>query len=379
MNWTVYNMLNNGWKNRSGRMALNPPRDLPSSGDSGITAIRLIDRTGGAVVGVFSETSRRQEHGSLAQVSRDRTVTVARGNGRNKVSEDPRGENDHGIFTNSKWKGKSASGLDWGIYNGDAIEILRGFPDQAVRCVVTSPPYFWLRDYGVAERQLGRESSVQEYVENLTEVMKEVHRILHKKGLLFLNLGDTYYSGKGESQSIDRKSTKRRFGIRAVDKSGGLGMGLSRKSLIGIPWRVAVSLAASGWTLRSSIIWHRENRLPEHVRDRPSRSYEYVFMFSKDRHYYFDKQPLIDQEVEEDMWTIAARPKNNGGLDTAPYPDPLVERCLEIGCVSGGLVLDPFVGGGTTVRVALEMGHPGVGIDLNPDFCQYAADRLRSI
>ncbi len=280
------------------------------------------------------------------------------------------------IFKNSRWEG-TVYDLNWGIYNGDAVEVLRDFPDQSVHCVVTSPPYFWLRDYG-AERQLGVENSVQEYVDNITKVMNEIYRILRKDGLLFLNLGDTYYSGKGESQGIDRKSTKRRFGIRAVDKSGGMGIGLSRKSLIGIPWRVAISLVASGWTLRSPIIWHRENRLPEPVRDRPSRSYEYVFMFSKDRYYYFNKQPLIDQKVEEDMWTIAARPKNNGRLDTAPYPDLLVRRCLEIGCKPSGLVLDPFLGGGTTIRVALELGHPAVGIDLNTNFCEYAASQLRS-
>ena len=158
-----------------------------------------------------------------------------------------------------------------------------------------------------------------------------------------------------------------------------MGIGLNRKSLIGVPWRVAINLTTKGWTLRSSIIWHRENRLPEPVRDRPSRSYEYVFMFSKNRYYYFDKTPLIEQKVEEDMWTIPARPKSTGGLETAPYPDLLVQRCLEIGCAPEGLVLDPFLGGGTTVRVALERGHPAVGIDLNADFCEYAANQLQSL
>lgn len=279
------------------------------------------------------------------------------------------------MFARSGWSG-DIDGLAWAIHIGDCAEVLGKFPEQSVDCVVTSPPYFWLRDYGV-ENQLGVEETVQEYVDKLTNVMSKVHRVLSKRGLLFLNLGDTYYSGKGQSQGIDKKSTKRRFGLRAVDKSGGLGIGLSRKSLIGIPWRVAVSLLSNGWALRSSIIWHRENRLPEPVRDRPSRSYEYVFMFSKGRHYYFNKQPLIDQAVEEDMWTIAARPRNNGGLDTAPYPDLLVQRCLEVGCVPKGLVLDPFLGGGTTIRVALARGHPAVGIDLNRTFCEYAASQMQ--
>lgn len=326
-------------------------------------------------MGIFSEGTRKHEPCPSTEASRGLRMNVRHTPVSIDAEEKCKVEKCRTIFANAKWKGVS-SGLNWGIYNGDAIEVLRDFPDQAVDCVVTSPPYFWLRDYGV-EHQLGVEESVQEYVDNLTEVMDEVRRILGKEGLLFLNLGDTYYSGKGQSQGEDKKSSKRRFGIRAVDRSGGLGIGLSRKSLIGIPWRVAISLATNGWVLRSSIIWHRENRLPEPVRDRPSRSYEYVFMFSKSRHYYFDKQPLIDKKVEEDMWTIAARPKNNGGLDTAPYPDSLVQRCLEVGCTPKGLVLDPFLGGGTTIRVALKMGHSGVGIDLNSDFCQYAAAQLQ--
>ena len=158
-----------------------------------------------------------------------------------------------------------------------------------------------------------------------------------------------------------------------------MGIGLQRKTQIGIPWRVALSLTARDWVLRSSIIWHRENRLPEHVEDRPSRSYEYVFMLAKERRYHFDKQPLISQKIEEDMWTIAAKPRRHNGLDTAPFPDELVNRCLKIGCAPGGLVLDPFVGGGTTARVALTLGHSAIGIDLNKAFCKYAADQLRSL
>lgn len=323
-----------------------------------------------------SRESYQEEYPVSIRSSEDQHTTKPHDQIRTRTKESMVEEKSDIIFKSSRWKG-TTGGLNWGIYNGNAVEILRDFPDRSVHCVVTSPPYFWLRDYGV-ERQIGVEDSVHEYVDNITEVMNEIRRILRKDGLLFLNLGDTYYSGKGESQGIDKKSTKRRFGIRAVDKSGGMGIGLSRKSLIGIPWRVAISLATSGWTLRSSIIWHRENRLPEPVHDRPSRSYEYVFMFSKDRYYYFNKQPLIDQKVEEDMWTIAARPKNNGRLDTAPYPDLLVHRCLEIGCRPNGLVLDPFLGGGTTIRVALRLGHPAVGIDLNTSFCEYAASELRS-
>lgn len=274
------------------------------------------------------------------------------------------------------WRGQTTFGKMWEIYCGGALEVLDALPSEYVNCIVTSPPYFWLRDYGV-QGQLGLEETVDEYVDALIAILNQARRVLTNDGLMFLNIGDTFYSGKGMSHGQDRKSTKRRFGLRAVDKSGGLGIGLQRKSLIGIPWRVAMKLAMQGWVLRTAIIWHRENCLPEHVKDRPSRSYEYVYMLAKSRFYYFNKQPLIDQKIEEDMWTIPAKPKARNGLDTAPFPDELVARCLEIGCPDGGRVLDPFSGSGTTVRVAAAMGRSAVGIELNQEFCDYAVAQMR--
>jgi hypothetical protein len=247
---------------------------------------------------------------------------------------------------------RSATEPEWRILNGPAKEALDLVEDVSVDCVVTSPPYFWLRDYKV-KGQIGLE------------------------GVLFLNLGDTYYSGKGEPHGKDKKSSKRRFGLRAVDKSGGLGIGLQRKSIIGIPWRVATAMCLDNWVLRSPIIWHRENCLTEPTaKDRPSRSYEFVFMFVKSRKYHFNKENLPDDNWAEDVWNIAPRPRMNGALDTAPFPDELVERCLTIGCKAGGMVLDPFCGSGTTLRVALRRGHPAIGIDLNRDFCEYALRNL---
>ena len=276
-----------------------------------------------------------------------------------------------------KWKGRRLD-RSWEICCGPAIDVLKGMPPETVHCVITSPPYFWLRDYGV-DGQIGLEDTVDEYVGALTDVMRQVRRVMKPDGVSFLNIGDTFYSGKGESQGQDGKSKKRRFGLRAVDKSGGLGMGLRRKSLIGIPWRVAIKLVSDGWVLRSSVIWHRKNRLPEYVRDRPGRSYEYVFILAKRRQYYFNKQPLVTGRIEEDLWTIPAQPRGTGGLDTAPFPDELVERCLEIGCPEDGVVLDPFVGSGTTVRVALSSGRSGIGIDLNREFCLHAVNSLRAV
>ena len=279
------------------------------------------------------------------------------------------------IDEDNKWKGTSPLGNSWTIYHGSALDVLKAMPTNTVNCVVTSPPYYWLRDYGVGG-QIGMETSISEYVDTLTEIMNEVRRVLRDDGVAFFNIGDTFYSGKGMSHGQDEKSKKRRFGLRAVDKSGGMGIGLQRKSLIGIPWRLATSFMESGWVLRSAIIWHRLNRLPEHVQDRPGRSYDYVFLLAQSRKYYFNKQALVDKKIEEDMWTIPAQPKPSGGLDTAPFPDELVKRCLEVGCPKNGIVLDPFVGSGTTVRVANEIEMSGLGIDLNRDFCVYAANSL---
>ncbi len=282
---------------------------------------------------------------------------------------------DHNVSSTAEWAGTLGNGLSWIIFHGSALAVLKQLPPNSIDCIVTSPPYFWLRDYGV-DGQMGLEDTVAEYVSSLAGVMIECRRILRPDGLTFLNIGDTFYSGKGLSHGHDIKSKKRRFGLRAVDKSGGLGIGLQRKSLIGIPWRIALRLTADGWALRSSVIWCRKNRLPEYVRDRPGRSYEYIFMLAKRPRYYFNKQPLIDRGIEEDMWTISTQPKSTNGLDTAPFPDELVERCLEIGCRERGVVLDPFVGSGTTVRVALQSGRSGIGIDLNKRFCEFSAGSL---
>lgn len=266
----------------------------------------------------------------------------------------------------------------WSLYCGQATEALRLIPDNSVDCVVTSPPYFWLRDYRV-EGQIGQEDSIDDYIAAVTSVMDEVYRVLKPAGTLFLNLGDTYYSGKGRPHGVDKKSSKRRIGLRAVDKSGGLGIGLKRKSVIGIPWRVAIEMCCRSWVLRSPIVWHRTTNLPEPVRDRPARGYEFIFLFVKNQHYFFDKSRLPNDSGAEDVWSISARPKLNGAKQTAPFPDELVEQCLAVGCPPDGVVLDPFCGSGTTMRVALENGHSAIGIELNEDFCSYIRADLRAL
>ena len=282
------------------------------------------------------------------------------------------------IASDIHWCGDNPNGASWSIHNGDALEVLKTLPAEHFHCAITSPPYFWLRDYNV-EGQIGHEESISQYVDALASVMDQVYRVLRRDGLVFLNLGDTYYSGKGKSHGIDPKSAKRRFGLRAVDKSGGLGIGLRPKSIIGIPWRVALEMSKRKWVLRSAVIWHRKHALTEAVKDRPRRSYENIFMFAKDRNYFFNRQALSDVVVEEDVWTISARPRGTNGIDTAPFPDELVERCLALGCPEQGNVIDPFAGSGTTIKVALKTGRSATGIDLKPEFCAFMLDQLRKL
>ena len=157
------------------------------------------------------------------------------------------------ISGSDDWHGHTRQGVDWHVYIGDACKVLPILEDESFNCVVTSPPYYNLRDYSV-EGQIGLEETVQEYVGAIVRVMDEVSRVLKRDGVLFLNIGDTYYSGKGKSHGKDRKSKKRRFGLRPVDKSGGVGVGMRPKSIIGIPWRVAIEMCSRGWILRSPII-----------------------------------------------------------------------------------------------------------------------------
>ena len=267
------------------------------------------------------------------------------------------------------WSGTSKTGNNWKLYCGDSNQTLKQIEDNSVDCIITSPPYYSLRDYQV-DGQIGLEDTVQEYVTSICAVMDECYRVLKDDGILFLNIGDTYYSGKGKSCGVDNKSSKRRFGIRPVDKSGGVGVDAQRKSILGIPWRVAIEMISRKWILRAPIIWHRKKALPESVKDRPQHSYENIFMFVKGRFYHFDRAPLKGQELDEDIWDITARTKA-GNLNTAPFPDELVQRCLTIGCPSGGTVLDPFAGSGTTLRVAVESGYSAIGIELNEEFCEY--------
>jgi DNA modification methylase len=261
----------------------------------------------------------------------------------------------------------------WDLYHGDAIETLKALPPASVDCVITSPPYYWQRDYNV-DGQYGMEPTIEGYVDTLRETFEAIRSALKPTGTVLMNLGDTYYNRKGKPHGHDRKNPGRRMEtLRAVDKRG---LGLPRKSLIGIPWRVALALQGDGWTLRSDIIWARRQSLGEPTsKDRPWRRYEHVFLFSKAITYHFDRSGL---DGEEDVWLIDNDQRNATalGFHFAQFPRGLVRRCISVGCPPGGVVLDPFVGGGTTMSVALEMGRNAIGIELNKDYCEHVVKIL---
>ncbi len=280
-----------------------------------------------------------------------------------KISETrPSGLND--------WAGHTKEGVRWEVLRGDVRLVLKSLEENRFDCVITSPPYYWLRDYQV-DGQIGLEGTIKEYVDAIADSMDEVKRVLRKNGVLFLNISDTYYSAKGQPKGSDRKNRARRFGLRAVD---GPGLGVPRKTLIGIPWRVSLEMIRRGWVLRAPIVWQREAAMPEPTaKDRPWRTYEMVFMFTKSQRYHFDRDAL---GKEEDIWTISDRPKSNNGLHAAAFPEALVNRCLEVGCPEAGEVLDPFAGTGTTLEAAVKSKRPAVGVDLKAEFCEHMAKML---
>ena len=273
----------------------------------------------------------------------------------------------------SRFGYRSSSGHFVGLLHGDSATMLKSLPSEVFNVAVTSPPYYWVRDYGY-EGQLGHEESVEGYIDALMAVFDEVKRTLHPEGTFFLNIGDTYYSGNGQPHGSDPKCSSRNFlrkKVRPVDVSG---WDIPKKSMIGVPWKVAFAMQQRGWTLRSSIIWNRINAFAEPTaRDRPYRQYEFVFMFSKSRFYSFDRSKL----VEEDVWNIPIerlrRAKHN-----ASFPSELVRRCIEVGSPPNGHVLDPFVGSGTTILTALLHHRNVVGIDLGEDYIDYLQGAVES-
>jgi len=323
--------------------------------------------------------------------------------------------------------------VSFALLTGDARDVLATLAPESVQCVVTSPPYFGLRDYGTGTAQIGLEGTPDEYVAALVGVFREVRRVLRDDGTVWLNLGDSYAASR-PYQVPDSKRTD-----VGNNHAASVPPGLKAKDLLGIPWRVAFALQADGWYLRQDIIWHKPNPMPESVTDRCTKAHEYVFLLSKSARYYYDaeaiSEPLAESSIgrlaqdidsqrgsdrahaggktngrmkavmprfggakygdsddphhatksgdewipngrrnRRSVWTVATQPYSEAHFAT--YPPELIRPCIQAGTRPGDTVLDPFSGSGTTGVVALQHARRYIGIDLNPEYHALARKRL---
>jgi site-specific DNA-methyltransferase (adenine-specific)/site-specific DNA-methyltransferase (cytosine-N4-specific) len=260
---------------------------------------------------------------------------------------------------------------------GDSREVLSTLPDNLFQCCITSPPYWGLRDYGI-DGQIGSETIIDDYIEDLVRVFHEVRRTLKEDGTLWLNIGDSFTSGNRKWRDSDKKNPARGMSYRPPTPEG-----LKPKDLIGVPWRIALALQKDGWYLRSDIIWNKPNCQPESVKDRPTRSHEFIFLMSKSEDYYYDsdsiKEPSVDGTLKNrrSVWNI----NTNGfkGAHFAVFPPELVRLCMLAGSKPESQVLDPFFGSGTVGLVADALNRKCLGIELNPDYVVIAKDRLANL
>lgn len=323
------------------------------------------------------------------------------------------------------------------IYCGDVLTILKTWPDELVQCVVTSPPYWGLRDYG-HDSQIGLESAPDVYVQKIVEVFRHVRRILKKDGTAWINLGDSYIgSGKGR----DSDHGKAVFTDDDIQASAECPEGFKRKDMVGIPWRVALALQADGWYLRADIIWAKPNPMPESVTDRPTKAHEYIFLLSKAERYFYDHEAIKEGRVtfenrpdgcdrhrefgydskyrtmegskqnfkipasdkqrghsrrhdgfndrwdhmtkeeqtengrnKRSVWTIATYPFTEAHFATFPEDIPTI--CIKAGSKPGDIILDPFMGSGTTGLVAKRFKRKYLGIELNQEYVRMAEKRI---
>lgn len=266
------------------------------------------------------------------------------------------------------------------LYHGDAAKILDEMPPNSVDCVVTSPPYYGQRDYGVKE-QLGLEPSPQLYIDRLIDVFTKVKNVLKPSGSLWVNIGDTYWSGKGTPKGDDAKQKHRRF-ARPQDRKGSEPWCVPKQLLL-IPHRLAIGLQESGWIVRNDNVWHKLAPTPDPVDDRCSLVHEYVFHFVKQRKYYFDHEavavPSNGDNVTKPPPSVWTLPKAvNKGQHQAIFPPELVMLPIRATCPPNGILLDPFCGTGTALQVAVEMGEKrrSIGIDISEKALAEATQRL---
>jgi DNA modification methylase len=303
----------------------------------------------------------------------------------------------------------------WRVLVGDVRDKLAELPAESVQCCVTSPPYFGLRDYGVAG-QIGLERTPAEFVAEMVNLFRLVRDAMREDGTLWLNLGDSYAGSS--ALTTNAKALKGKQGT----SRGTHGViaprdwdGLKAKDLSGIPWRVALALQADGWYLRSDIIWHKPNPMPESVTDRPTKSHEYVFLLTKAERYYYDAEAIAEEGIKpagangsfgnkdaaarrvseltgnmrngveylvngkrnaRSVWTINTAPYPEAHFAT--FPEALPERCIKAGSKEGDTVLDPFCGSGTTGAVSMRLGRNFVGIELNPAYAELSRKRIGS-
>ena len=259
---------------------------------------------------------------------------------------------------------------------GRASEGLDLLPDRSVRTVVTSPPYWSLRDYE-ADGQIGRDDALGDYVKSIVVTFDKVRRVLSDDGTVWLNVGDSYTSGNRRYRAPDPKNRARAMRVRPPTPEG-----LKPKDLIGVPWRLALALQDAGWWLRSEVIWHKPNAHPESVTDRPTKAHETVFLLSKSQNYHYDTDAVRGPNSRRlrTVWDINTEPRqrSDSGVDDHPavMPMTLARRCIAITSEPGDAVLDPYAGSGTTLLAARDLNRRWAGIELNPTFVDLIEHRL---
>ena len=265
------------------------------------------------------------------------------------------------------------------ILIGEVTEKLNEIERGSVQCIVTSPPYWGLRDYK-EHGQIGEEKTPEEFTERLVEVMAKCSLVLKKTGTLWLNIGDTYFGAKGGSWSGKNSITNDDTGgeYRIKRKAPQKHEYLKTKDYVGVPWMLAKALQSDGWYLRNDIIWHKPNPMPESVNDRLCKSHEHIFLFahpdSKGKGYYFDHEALMTNGVRKtDVWSMNT--SSYKGAHFAVFPEELPYYCIKAGSKEGDIVLDPFLGSGTTGLVAQKLGRKWIGIELNPEYAKQAEER----
>ena len=297
------------------------------------------------------------------------------------------------------------------ILFGDCRETLKTIDVKARMCV-TSPPYYGLRNYGDEEKQIGMEQTPEEYIEQLVDVFRSVRDVLTDDGTLWLNIGDTYYNYRSDGNYPKQTVSKTKQDLPNFSPVRGNKLqGLKQKDLIGIPWMLAFALRADGWYLRQDIIWNKPNPMPESVKDRCTKAHEYIFLLSKNRYYKYDNE-AIKEPVKQDwgtrdrtngkyhnpgtglaphsglsksyttknkrsVWTVTNKPYK--GAHFAVFPPDLIEPCILAGSEENDIVLDPFMGSGTTAMLAKKHNRKYIGCELNEDYASLQTDRIDSI